>query len=434
MLVAMATGTGKTFTMVNEIYRLMKSGVGKRILFLVGRRALVVQAVRAFAAFEPEAGLKFNQIYEVYSQRFQTDDFGEEDKFDPKVLPNGYLTDPKPGHAFDVIVSNECHRGYTASELATWRATLDGRELVGMVDTETGAERMDYLEDEREFKTTELENRVTVPDSNQKILGELKKYADEHEARYGRFPKTLIFAANDLPHTSHADQLVDMARDLFGRGDKFVAKITGRVDRPLQRIREFRNRPEPGIVVTVDLLSTGVDIPDLEFIVFLHPVKSRILFEQMLGRGTRKGNAFALDKAHFSVFDCFDGTLFAYFRNATAITVSKPLPTARTLAEIIDNIWHNRDRDYNVRCLVKRLQRIDKEMDTAKGREAFAPFVADGDLGRFATELPGQLKHDFTGAMNLLRNQTFQKLLEEYPRPERTFVKGYEVEDQVSSE
>lgn len=57
MLVAMATGTGKTFTMVNETYRLMKSGVGKRILFLVDRRALAAQAVRAFAAFEPEAGL-----------------------------------------------------------------------------------------------------------------------------------------------------------------------------------------------------------------------------------------------------------------------------------------------------------------------------------------------------------------------------------------
>ena len=74
-----------------------------------------------------------------------------------------------------------------------------------------------------------------------------------------------------------------------GKGDSFVQKITGKVDRPLQRIREFRNRPKPAIVVTVDMLSTGVDIPDLEFIVFLRPVKSRILFEQMLGRGTRKG-------------------------------------------------------------------------------------------------------------------------------------------------
>src|SRR5215469_1801845 len=94
MLVAMATGTGKTFTLVNEIYRLMKSGVAKRILFLVDRRALAAQAVRAFASFEADQGLKFDKIYEVYSQRFQKEDFGEEEKFDPKVLPSSYLLTP----------------------------------------------------------------------------------------------------------------------------------------------------------------------------------------------------------------------------------------------------------------------------------------------------------------------------------------------------
>ena len=95
-------------------------------------------------------------------------------------------------------------------------------------------------------------------------------------------------AANDLPHTSHADQLVRICREEFGEGDDFVQKITGspNVDRPLQKIRMFRNRPNPKVVVTVDMLSTGVDIPALEFIVFLRPVKSRILWVQMLGRGT----------------------------------------------------------------------------------------------------------------------------------------------------
>jgi superfamily II DNA or RNA helicase len=93
-----------------------------------------------------------------------------------------------------------------------------------------------------------------------------------------------------VPHTSHADQLVKICRDVFKQGDAFVQKITGNpnVDRPLQRTREFRNRPQPKVVVTVDMLSTGVDIPALEFIVFLRPVKSRILWEQMLGRGTRR--------------------------------------------------------------------------------------------------------------------------------------------------
>ncbi len=530
MLIAMATGTGKTFTMANQVYRLMKSGVARRILFLVDRRALAAQAVRSFAAFEPEPGLKFDKIYEVYSQRFQMGDFDEGEKFDPKVLPNSYLTSPQPGdafvyvstiqrmtinlfgkaaargedyeveedagqldipiHAFDVIIADECHRGYTAQELATWRATLERfdaikigltatpaahtttyfkdvifryeyeravsegylvdydvvairseirmngtflkeGELVGVVDTASGAEQMDYLEDERAFPTSELETTVTVPDSNRKILEEVGRYAREHEQKYGRFPKTLIFAANDLPHTSHADQLVDLCRDIFGCGDAFVTKITGRVDRPLQRIREFRNRPMPGIAVTVDLLSTGVDIPDLEFIVFLRPVKSRILFEQMLGRGTRKGEHFP-DKSHFTVFDCFDGTLLEYFRTATAITAMKPLPKGRTIVEIIEAIWQNRDREYNTRCLVKRLQRIDKEV-SGEGREEFAAFIDYGDLARFAADLPRQMKDDFSETMGLLRDPAFQNLLVNYKRPERDFLKGYEAIDEVSS-
>ncbi|MDD4253011.1 MAG: DEAD/DEAH box helicase family protein, partial [Methanoculleus horonobensis] len=100
MLVAMATGTGKTFTMVNLIYRLMKAGVAKRVLFLVDRRALAAQAVRAFASFDTEQGLKFDKTYEVYSQQFHRGDLDDDDPFDITVLPNAYLTDPQPEHAF----------------------------------------------------------------------------------------------------------------------------------------------------------------------------------------------------------------------------------------------------------------------------------------------------------------------------------------------
>jgi type I restriction enzyme R subunit len=531
MLVAMATGTGKTFTMVNEVYRLMKSGVARRILFLVDRRALAAQAVLAFASFEPEPGLKFPNIYEVYSQRFQRGDFDEDQKYDPKVLPSSYLTDPQIGHAFvyvstiqrmtinllgrdaifaagdeeldedatkldipihafDLVIADECHRGYTTSEVAVWRKTLDHfdavkvgltatpaahttayfkdivyryeyeravregylvdydvvavnsnvrmsgiflkeGEQVGVVNPESGAEQLDLLEDERQFDSTQVEQEITAPDSNRKILQELKKWADEHERLYGRFPKTLIFAVNDLPHTSHADSLVEIGRDVFGRGDSFVQKITGRVDRPLQHIREFRNRPMPGTVVTVDLLTTGVDIPDLEAIVFLRPVKSRILFEQMLGRGTRRGEHFP-DKSHFVVFDCFDGTLLEYFKKATAITAEPPQHEVKSIIEIIDDIWDNRDREYNIRRLVKRLQRIDKEM-SGKGREMFAAYISQGDMAAYARELPRKLQREFTATMSLLRDSQFQDLLLNYPRRERTFLIAYEAEDTVTS-
>ena len=100
MLIAMATGTGKTFTLVNQAYRLLKSQVAKRILFLVDRRSLAAQAVRAFSVFEPEPNQKFDKLYEVYSNKFQKEDFGEEDAFDPKVMPRDYLLDPQPKHVF----------------------------------------------------------------------------------------------------------------------------------------------------------------------------------------------------------------------------------------------------------------------------------------------------------------------------------------------
>jgi len=534
MLVAMATGTGKTRLMVNQIYRLMKSGVAKRVLFLVDRRALAAQAVREFGSFEAEPGLKFTNIYEVYSQRFQSGDLDPDDKFDPNVLPNSYLTDPTgkeafvyvstiqrmainlfgrgaafggededeiqedegqldvPIHAFDLIVADECHRGYTSAELSVWRGTLDHFDAikigltatpaahtkayfndvvfryeyeravregylvdynvvavesdvkmngvflqtganVGEVDPKTGVEQLDRLEDERAYDATDVERKITSPDSNRKILEELKAYALAHEERYGRSPKTLIFAVNDLAHTSHASQIVRLAREIFGRGDAFVQKITGKVDRPLQHIREFRNRPMPAIVVTVDLLSTGIDIRDLEYIVFLRPVKSRILFEQMLGRGTRRGDWYAPDKSHFTVFDCFGGTLIEYFRTATAITFEPPDKPSRTIEQIIQDIWDNRDRDYNIRCLVKRLQRIDKEM-SGEARELFAAFLPDGDLRRYAAELAERLRRDFTAEMQLLRDQSFQGLLISYPRPPKSFTIGYDVQDTVTSQ
>ncbi len=102
MMVAMATGSGKTRMVIASIYRLMKAGFAQRVLFLVDRRALAAQAVGALAAYEPEPGLKFDRIYETYSQRFQREDFEDETgrPFDPKVMPQEYLTDPDGRHAF----------------------------------------------------------------------------------------------------------------------------------------------------------------------------------------------------------------------------------------------------------------------------------------------------------------------------------------------
>ncbi|KPK42902.1 MAG: restriction endonuclease subunit R [Omnitrophica WOR_2 bacterium SM23_29] len=534
MLVAMATGTGKTFTIVNLIYRLMKSELAKRILFLVDRRALAAQAVTELASFEAEPGLKFDQCYEVYSQRFRREDLEEDMKFDPKVLPTEYLSDPKsrdsfvyvctiqrmrinlfgregmfgeatgdieedqeaekldiPIHAFDVIIADECHRGYTAQEESKWREVLkhfDGIRIgltatpaahttaffkevvyrydyeqavkegylvdydaisvksditingvflkegdeVGLKDTQTGRLVFDILEDERELEPPANEFEWTAPDRNRKIAEELKRYLLDQEEQLGHFPKTLIFAVNDLPHVSHCDQLIDILRDEFNRGDAFVQKITGSptVDRPLQKIREFRNRQNPGIVVTVDMLSTGVDIPKIENIVFLRPAKSRILFEQMMGRGTRL--CPEINKTHFTVFDCFGGTLLEYFRQTTSITAEAPLKPTRTIREIVNAIADNQDRTYNIRALSKRLQRIFKNI-TQESRNQFN-YILRMDMADFAASLEENLNKHWQETMRILQNEDFLYLCENYQRPKRTFIVAETAEDIVTSE
>ena len=305
-------------------------------------------------------------------------------------------------------------------------------EQVGKIDTVTGDETLDEVEDERAFDATAVERDITAPDSNRKIIQEVAKYAFEHEQETGRFPKILIFAVNDLPHASHADQLVRVCREVFNQGDDFVQKITGNpnVDRPLQRIREFRNRPNPKVVVSVDMLTTGVDIPALEFIVFLRAVKSRILWEQMLGRGTRRCDE--INKAKFTVFDCFDGTLFRYFQDASNFKIEEPRTDPLTIAQIIDNIWQNIDRQYHTNILVKRLRRIEKDM-SGEARELFAKWIPEGDMSQFAGELAKHLRDKFADTMKLLRNSEFQDLLINYPRAKRVFWVGYEVQDAVTS-
>lgn len=534
MLVAMATGTGKTRTTVSLIYRLMRSGLVKRVLFLVDRRALAAQATLAFASYQTPNNRRFSDEYDVYSQRFQYGDIDEEDNFDPKVLPNSYLTDPSgkeafvyvstiqrmrinlfgqpdgfygsdtesepdagtldiPIHAFDLIVADECHRGYTSSEDSKWREVLehfDGIQVgltatpashttayfneivfrysydravaegklvdydairvqsdfrqnglflkegdeVQLVDATTGQKVFDRLEDERQLAPEQIENNWSSVDSNRKIAREFLKYAREHQAETGRFPKTLFFADNDLPHSSHADQLVRLLREELDEGDGAVVKITGNSDRPLRLIKQFRNRPTPKIAVTVDLLSTGVDIRPLEFIVLIRPLKSRILFEQILGRGTRLCEE--IGKTHFTIIDCLG--VLEYFRDASAFTDATPDKPTRTIPQIIDDIWNRKDFDYNVKILTKRIQRMAKNI-TGEGRQRFADFLAscpnlDAEIETFARDLESKLGTHWTEVMGLLRNQAFQEFLTDYPRPQRTIILDEHSIDTVRSE
>ena len=532
LLIAMATGTGKTRTAVALIHRQLESKNVRRVLFLVDRRALAAQTVREFGSFQTPNGRQFPQEYDVFHQQFRREDMDDTGGYDPKILPESHLVNPDgsqtfvyvstiqrmainlfghnaifgggdgesedtdkldiPSHAFDLIIADECHRGYTAQEMGLWRQTIehfdaiklgltatpathtvalfkkpiysytyaqavaDGTlcdfdaikissgvlmkgaflkegELVRLRDRKTGGETDEVLEDERQYDSGKIERDITVPDTNRKIVEELYRHAQAHREQHGRWPKTLIFAANDIGHTSHADQLVQMCREIFCQGDEFAVKITGNanVDRPLQRIREFRNRPNPTIVVTVDMLSTGVDIPALEWIVFLRPVKSRIMWEQMLGRGTRR--CPDIRKSKFTVFDCFDGTLISYFKGATDME-AEPRQSSISDEQVVENIWNNYERKHYTNVLVKRLQRRAKEL-SGDGMMRLAAFdIPDGDLSCWAASLPNLLQSDFQKTMKILRDPNFWDALKEATKVEKQFIVAIEQEDEVSSE
>jgi type I restriction enzyme R subunit len=372
-LIQMATGSGKTFTAINAIYRLIKFGKAKRVLFLVDRANLAKQALKEFQAFEtPDDGRKFTELYNVTRLESNAIDpvnkviittiqrlysiLSGEPEFDAqneegslfevgsaldKQPPKEVRYNPRiPIEFFDIIITDECHRsiynlwrgvleyfdahiiGLTATpskqtlgffnqnlvmEYSRTRAvadnvnvdgwvyrirtkigdsgnTIEGGEWVGKRDKITRAERMELLDQDFTYDAEQLDRTVVAPNQIRTILQTFKDrlQIDLFPGR-SEVPKTLIFAKDD----SHAEDIVHIAREVFGKGDEFCKKITYQVQNPEQLISDFRNAYFPRIAVTVDMIATGTDIKPVEILIFMRAVKSRILFEQMLGRGTR---------------------------------------------------------------------------------------------------------------------------------------------------
>jgi type I restriction enzyme R subunit len=150
----------------------------------------------------------------------------------------------------------------------------------------------------------------------------------------------------------------------------------------------------------------------------------------MLGRGTRRCDE--INKDHFTIFDCFDGTLIQYFAQTNDFKIEPPTKEPTPLPQVVENIWQNVDREYHVNLLVKRLRRIEKNM-SGKAREEFAQFIPDGDVSRFADQLPQLIRKEFTPTLGLLRRSEFQELLQNYERAKNYFLVAIEAEDTVTS-
>ncbi|WP_181398435.1 DEAD/DEAH box helicase family protein [Streptomyces araujoniae] len=378
-LIQMATGAGKTYTVVSESYRLLKHAGAKRILFLVDRNNLGSQAATEFENFDtPDDGRKFTELYVVQRLAGDTvlgsanvvvstvqrlwlaltgrpvpsaDDNNESlDRYDlvDEPVEVGYNPALSP-ESFDLIVVDECHRsiygkwravleyfdahlvGLTATpvmqtfgfffqnlvseypyeqavadgvnvdfdvfrirtELGENGGTIPAETVVPMRERKTRRERYQELEEDLEWKASQLGRQVISKGQLKLVIETFRRHlftnifppVGEGAVQRSRthVPKTLIFAVDD----NHADEIVQMVRQVFGESDDFCMKITHAAKRPAELIKAFRNSPELRIAVTVDMIATGTDIPPLECVFFLRDVKSWAYFEQMKGRGSR---------------------------------------------------------------------------------------------------------------------------------------------------
>ena len=375
-LMAMATGTGKTRTILGMIYRFLTTGRFKRILFLVDRNALGEQAQDAFKNVKIEQLLPLEDIFIVRHLEERGFDINSQIKISTVQSMIKHILEDENATVseYDLIIVDEAHRGYMldkemsdmeilyrdeAEYLSKYKMVIDYFDAVKIAMTATPAlhttqifgspvftysyreavvdgwlcdqnpphnifsdlrihgiqykkgdtlikinpvtgeiTNSEELEDDLTFEVDSFNKKIITRPFNEAVLMEISKSISPLGEG-----KTLIFAVSD----EHADMIVEILRKIYGEQGippEAVRKITGSIgDRQIveEAIRQFRNEKFPSIAVTVDLLTTGIDVPKICNLVFMRLVKSRILFEQMLGRATRKCNE--INKEAFEVFD-----------------------------------------------------------------------------------------------------------------------------------
>ncbi|MBU1660536.1 MAG: DEAD/DEAH box helicase family protein [Chloroflexi bacterium] len=447
-LIQMATGSGKTFTAVSSVYRLIKHGGAKRVLFLVDRNNLGKQTLREFQGYiTPDDGRKFTELYNVQRltsniidpvgkvtittiQRLYSmlkgDEYEEENE-EPSMFELGLRgdEDPKtveynpdiPIESFDFIITDECHRsiynlwrqvleyfdafliGLTATpskhtlgffeqnlvtEYTHERAVADGVNVgyevykirtristegdiveaghfVDKRDKQTRAVRWEQLDEDLEYAPNQLDRAVVAKDQIRTVIGAFRKRLFT-EIFPGRtvVPKTLIFAKDD----SHAEDIVEIVREVFGKGNEFCKKITYRSgEKPEDLIASFRNAYYPRIAVSVDMISTGTDIRPLECLIFLRMIRSQGYFEQMKGRGTRVISDTDLTavtpdaghKTHFVIVDAV-GVCEGDKTDTRPLERKKYVPFDKLLHRLAMGV---RDAD-SLQSLAGRLARLDR--------------------------------------------------------------------------
>jgi type I restriction enzyme, R subunit len=262
--------------------------------------------------------------------------------------------------------------------------TFGKGESVEMIDSRSGEVDLAELPDELHYNVEEFNKLVVTQPFNRVVAEELAKHIDPNLPG-----KTLVFAVTD----AHADIIVAELKKAFQKAygeveDAAIRKITGSVDRVGSLILSYRNDELPKIAVTVDLLTTGIDVPRIENLVFLRRVNSRILYEQMLGRATRKCDE--IGKETFRIFDAVD--LYPHLQELTAMrpVVVNPTIALEQLFDELTQVSSEEHRQIVRDQILVRLRRQLKRL-SQNAREQYATSAGESPeatLSRIQNEPP----------------------------------------------
>ncbi len=174
-----------------------------------------------------------------------------------------------------------------ATEISATGSKIDAGLVTTFRDRQTREKRFEQLDDDIVYDAKELDRKVVAKDQIRTIVRAFRDSLPQLFEGRTHVPKTLIFAKDD----SHADDIVQIVREEFGKGNEFAAKITyksgSQGQKAEQLLQNFRNSYNPRIAVTVDMIATGTDVKPIECVFFMRMVRSRQFFEQMKGRGVR---------------------------------------------------------------------------------------------------------------------------------------------------
>ena len=354
VLLVSATGTGKTYMTFQIIYRLWKSGLKKKILFLADRNVLIDQTMTG--DFKPFGGKmtkvqnrNLDSSYEIYLALYQqlAGDDGEEAyrQFKPNF--------------FDLIVIDECHRG-SAKEESAWRKILDyfneathigctatpvetkeassltyfgapvyeyslkqgiddgflapykviriglDKDLEGYRPEAGKLDKHGYEIEDREYNGKDFDRNLVIDDRTRVVASKITEFLKKTD----RFSKTIVFCV-DIEHAERMRQaLINENKDLYAENDRYIMRITGDNDIGKAQLENFIDEESkyPVIAVTSKLMTTGVDAKMCKLIVLENNINSMTEFKQIIGRGTRLLEDYG--KTYFTIMD---------FRNASRL-------------------------------------------------------------------------------------------------------------------